>query len=58
MLVPCPKCGQAEATVRLDLSDLETCHCVDCDETFSLDLVRDFIAKWQRVLGWVATCPS
>jgi hypothetical protein len=53
LLLPCPRCGEASATIRLELADMDTCVCVDCDETFSLTDVRDWISRWSRVIRWV-----
>jgi hypothetical protein len=58
--LPCPKCG-AEATVSLDLDDMEgdeACRCNECDTTFGLADVRRFISAWQRVLAWVELAPA
>jgi transcription elongation factor Elf1 len=51
--LPCPKCGE-EASIALDLDDMgrdEACRCAECEGVFSLDHVRDLIAKWQPVLA-------
>jgi hypothetical protein len=57
----CPCCG-AEACIDLDLarplSGDEACHCSACSERFSLARVRQFIARWQRVLAWVDLAPD
>lgn len=52
----CPLCAE-EAVIRLDLDDLEHLTCGSCDESFTLDDVRDMIARWQRVLNWIDACP-
>jgi predicted amidophosphoribosyltransferase len=48
----CCCCGK-DAALELDLSDLETVHCPECEERFALTEVRSVIARWQRVLAWV-----
>jgi hypothetical protein len=53
----CPLCGQ-DGAIGLSLEDLESCTCPSCSEEFTLDAVRDVIAKWQRVLSWVDSCPK
>lgn len=53
----CPCCGQ-DCGIQLNLSDLDTCSCPECSEEFSLDTVREMLAKWQRVLAWVDACPA
>jgi len=58
LTLPCPKCGEAEASIALNLDDLDTCHCLACDEEFTLGEIRDLIAKWQRVLRWVELFPA
>lgn len=52
-LLPCPLCGQPEVIVRLDLDDLKSCTCGECEESFDLDDVREWIGKWSRVLKTV-----
>lgn len=59
--LPCPRCGQEEATVSIDLHDLtdpEAIQCRDCDATFGIEEVRDIVAKWQRVLLWIDSAPE
>jgi hypothetical protein len=53
----CPLCGQ-DCAISLNLEDLETCTCPECSEEFTLDTVRDVIARWQKVLAWVDLCPA
>ena len=57
LLLPCPRCGEQDAEIDLRLSDLDTCRCAACEEEFQLGDVRDFIAKWSRVLTWVEAFP-
>jgi hypothetical protein len=52
--LPCPLCGEAQATVHLDLTDCESFHCCDCDSDFDAASVRSFIDRWQKVLAWVS----
>lgn len=53
---PCIKCGE-EATVRLDLSDLDAFTCSSCDAEFTADDVRAFVAEWAKVLSWIDSAP-
>jgi hypothetical protein len=53
---PCIKCGE-EATVRLDLSDLDSFVCCSCDAEFTTADVRATLAEWQRVLSWIEAAP-
>jgi len=58
LLLPCPLCGEQQATIELHLSDLDTCHCLECDNEFTLADVRKLIASWQAVLCWIDSAPS
>jgi hypothetical protein len=51
--LPCPCCGEAQATITLDLTDLEGFHCRNCDADFAAADVRAFIERWTRVLAWI-----
>ncbi len=53
----CILCGQ-ECSISLDLDNLHTFNCPECEQTFSLDDVRGTIAAWQRVLAWVDSAPA
>jgi hypothetical protein len=55
--LPCPCCG-AEGCITLDLSDLDTLFCPNCEAAFDLAAVKSFIAKWQRLLTWVESAPA
>lgn len=58
--LPCPLCSE-QGTVTLTLDDFEgeeACFCGECESTFSLATVRDFIAHWNRVLTWLDTAPA
>jgi uncharacterized Zn finger protein len=57
LLLPCPTCGEEQATITLSLADCETLHCEDCGSDYTLDDVRSLIARWQRVLAWVEQAP-
>jgi hypothetical protein len=50
--LPCIVCGEAQATIHLDLTDCESFHYADCDNDFTADDVRAFLAQWQKVLAW------
>lgn len=50
--LPCLKCGQT-GTIRLDLDDLSTFSCPECDDTFCLDDVQEIIGKWGAVVRWL-----
>jgi hypothetical protein len=57
-LLPCPLCGEQQASVHLDLTDLDTFHCADCDSDFSASDVKAFIEKWSKVLAWCEMAPG
>lgn len=48
--LPCPKCG-AEAAIRLDLDDLDTFSCGECDQSYTLGDVTRWIDRWTRVIA-------
>jgi hypothetical protein len=50
--LPCPRCGEAEAAIRIDLVELEgDCFgCLSCDAEFGFAEVRRLVNVWSRVL--------
>jgi len=54
--VNCPHCHDPDATITIDLNDIDDCHCSSCDESFSAEEARDMAqaeaARWQTVLEW------
>lgn len=56
-LLPCPCCGETEATVTLNLADFEFA-CLDCEATFSREDVETFLRKWGAVLRWLDAAPA
>jgi transcription elongation factor Elf1 len=57
ILLPCPCCGDAEASISLNLAD-GTLKCNVCDADFDLDFVRLLISKWTRVVAWIGAMPK
>ena len=57
LTLPCPFCGEAEASIALQLSDLSYT-CGECSTDFTADDVRNLIHKWQAVLAWAETLPQ
>jgi hypothetical protein len=53
----CILCADAEAVISLDLDDCHTLRCGACDDTFTLEDVREHVAAWQRVIAWVDAAP-
>lgn len=51
--LPCPCCGEQQASITLDLTDCESFHCADCDADFSAADVRVFLQRWTQVLWWL-----
>jgi hypothetical protein len=58
LLLPCPLCGEADATLSLNLAEPTELHCQECDADFTTADVRNLIARWQPVLAWIDTMPS
>jgi hypothetical protein len=56
--MPCPCCGEADATIDFNLADAETLHCQECDANFSVADVRHFLTKWGRLLLWIDAMPA
>lgn len=55
--LPCPRCGEV-CGIALDLDDLETCRCRECEENFTLDDVRAITKAWAPVLAWIDSSPK
>jgi len=56
----CPKCNE-EAQITIDLDDLHTLTCRECEDEFNLADVRDLVAqaaRWQKVLDFIALAPA
>ena len=55
--VLCPKCGDPEATIRMDLNNLSEVECSSCSETFSAReaarLMTAAARRWEAVARWV-----
>jgi hypothetical protein len=52
----CVHCGNAGG-VSLSLYDLDTVHCTECDDEYTLSEVRDTIDQWAQVLAWRDLAP-
>ncbi len=60
ILLPCPRCGEADACFKLLLSDLdgdEALECQECGTSFGIAEVRSIIAKWSPVIAWIDQAP-
>jgi len=55
--VRCPHCHDEDATISLDLADVQTVRCSACDEEFTVReailMVTTELQKWQAVGRWV-----
>lgn len=52
----CPLCGEIDVVdVRLEDCSFR---CVECDESFTAQDVRDRIEAWTAVLRWVSLAPA
>lgn len=51
--VTCIRCGNADATVTLNLDDCDTFRCTECEEEWSVEDVREHVIFWARVIKWV-----
>ncbi len=57
LMLPCPHCGDAAATITFVLAAGDRFYCADHDGDFSANDVREFIAKWTAVLAWIDQMP-
>lgn len=62
LALPCPCCGESEASISLDLFDdpfaSDTLHCQECEADFSAQQVRDLVRRWAPVLAWLDAMPG
>jgi hypothetical protein len=60
--VTCPYCHDADATLLIDLNNLEEIICSQCEATVSPRVARDLaateLARWERVVCWVETAAT
>jgi hypothetical protein len=56
--VHCLRCGNADAAVSLDLHDVCTFRCVECEEEWTAADVRAQLDGWEAVLRWVESAPA
>jgi uncharacterized protein (DUF983 family) len=57
LTLPCPRCGQAEATFVVRLTDPSEVTCEDCEESIAVAELRDIIRKWGPIIGWLDSFP-
>lgn len=60
--VLCPFCADADATLSLDLNDLNAITCSACDEVFSAqaayERAAELAARWASVVEWIGRAPT
>jgi hypothetical protein len=62
--MPCPRCGEPEARIEVNLWALdgnaedECFRCVECEEFFNVSWLADIINRWPAVLAWLEKMPS
>jgi transposase-like protein len=53
----CPFCGSDDATIQLDLGDINSLTCSECSETFTAEdavaKVTETLVAWQKVARFV-----
>ena len=52
----CISCG-AQGNVTVNLGDVLSFTCTECENEFTADAVRDLIGRWTRALAWLETAP-
>ena len=57
ILLPCPCCGEPDATIHVSLADTSMMYCQECNAEFTPDFVRDIMSRWQPVLAWLENIP-
>jgi hypothetical protein len=56
----CPGCAGGDEVITVDLHDLNTFRCQGCENEFTADRVREFLAAaegWRAVLAWIDAAP-
>ncbi len=48
----CFHCPESDC-ITLDLSDLPTFRCRECEAEFSIEDVQAHLAQWQAVVAWI-----
>ena len=51
--LPCIKCGENRGCIGLDLDDLITFQCRECENQFTREEVESTVAIWGRCLAWI-----
>lgn len=60
--MPCPKCGNEEAGIQVCLWALDDhdaqFKCVECEDEFGVNQIREFVRKWSKLLAWIDNAPD
>jgi hypothetical protein len=61
--LPCPMCGAEEAAIAVNLWRLgdngqDAFICGECDNEFSVNVIRKFLERWTPVLAWLHAAPA
>ena len=55
--LPCPACCEANASISLNLGNADL-KCNKCDAEFTVDIIKELLARWGRVILRVESMPS
>ncbi len=61
ILLPCPKCGEMDASIMLALaapSDETAFACQECNGEFGRADIEAIIKRWTPILKWIDTMPA
>lgn len=60
--LPCPLCGEAEASINLYLHGLEDpdaqFYCQACEGEFGENQIREIVRRWSKLLAWLDAAPD
>ena len=56
--LPCPRCGELEAEIHLNIAcPREGFRCGCCEEEFDIGDVQAIIRRWRPILEWIDKLP-
>lgn len=58
VVLPCPCCGEPQATIQVNLAAPDEFHCCECEGEFTREDIDNFVRKWSKIVGWLDTMPS
>lgn len=58
MLLPCPRCETVDARIQLDLDDMNSLFCRECEEVFTVANMRFLHVRWACALEWIDRAPT